>query len=72
MMTTLCRDCSRPLASPFRVYGDRGRVIIGCVSADHDGHLRPLSESSHWHNRPEAKKIRRGLSYRVPIGEVRS
>lgn len=30
-MTTLCRDCFRPLASPFRVYGDRGRVILGCV-----------------------------------------
>lgn len=54
-----CRICCRPLAAPARQFDARGKVVLGCVAADHDGHLVPLSESLRWHNRPEAKKLRK-------------
>ena len=58
-----CRLCCRNLSSPWRVYDERGHVMQGCVSPDHTGHLVPLSESLRWHNRPEAKKLRKELNW---------
>lgn len=55
----LCNVCCRPVAAPWRAHDERGRITLGCVSAAHDGHLTPLSESSRWHGRREAKSIRR-------------
>lgn len=72
LASAACRTCRRPIASPFRVYGDRGRVVAGCVSADHDGtHVTP-SESARWHNRKEAKAIRRATKARgvLPLAEA--
>lgn len=54
-----CRTCGRSVWSPWRVYNDHGRVVEGCVSMDHDGRLVTPSESARWHNRKEAKAIRR-------------
>lgn len=54
----LCNTCGRPAHSPFRVYDERGKVIAGCIDNWHTGHLVTPSESSLWHNRPEAKKMR--------------
>lgn len=55
----ICRTCLRPLSAPFRSWGQGGSIVSGCVAADHDGHLVGISESNRWHNRPEARKIRR-------------
>lgn len=56
-----CRTCARPVSSPFRVYDERGKVLSGCVAPDHDGQLTPATESMRWHNRAEARTIRREL-----------
>lgn len=54
-----CNTCCRPFASPFRIFDVRGKVTHGCVDECHTGHLVPISESSFWHNRREAKALRR-------------
>jgi hypothetical protein len=57
-----CPICTRPAYSPYRVYDERGRVVLGCVAAFHDDALRGIvGESSRWHFRPAAKAIRRTL-----------
>lgn len=53
-----CNTCGRAAGSPYRIFDARGKVIAGCVDDFHTGHLVTPSESSFWHNRPEAKKIR--------------
>lgn len=58
---TECRICFKPVSAPWRVYDERGRVIEGCVGADHDGHLVTPSESARWHARKEAKNLRRAI-----------
>lgn len=55
---TKCPTCGRAAGSPFRIYNDRGKVVHGCIDAFHSGHLM-LGESRCWHNRPEAKALRR-------------
>ena len=56
-----CLTCGRDVYSPYRTFDSRGRVTGGCVDASHTGKLTPISESSRWHNRLEAKKIRKRL-----------
>jgi hypothetical protein len=56
-----CATCGRAVSSPFRVYDSRGKVTLGCVAPDHEGHLIPATESARWHNRAEAHTIRREL-----------
>jgi len=56
---TTCRICGAPLVAPRRVFDDRGNVVSGCVASDHDGHLTALTASARWHNRKDAKQIRR-------------
>lgn len=56
---TLCGTCCRPVVSPARRIVD-GKIVEGCVSEAHTGQLPAMSETARWHNRPEAKKIRRG------------
>jgi len=58
MSQTNCNTCCNPVDQPYRVYDERGKVLQGCVDACHTGELVTPSESSFWHNRPEAKKIR--------------
>lgn len=53
-----CNICCRPAYSPFRVYDERGKVVMGCVGDAHTGQLITPSESARWHARPEAKKLR--------------
>lgn len=53
-----CLICTNALDKPYRVYGADGKVIGGCVSKAHTGHLVPMSESSFWHNSKNAKQIR--------------
>ena len=60
-----CNTCGRPADSPWRVYDQQGKVIHGCVDDFHTGHLIEVSESSRWHNRPEAKKIRKAMADRL-------
>jgi hypothetical protein len=59
--TVTCPSCCRAAGDPFREYDVHGRVRLGCVDAFHTGYLVTPSESSFWHARPEAKKIRRRL-----------
>jgi hypothetical protein len=56
-----CSICTRPANDPYRVYDTLGNVLAGCVAAQHTGHLVTPSASAWWHNRPEAKEIRRRL-----------
>lgn len=53
-----CPTCGRDGGSPFRQHDDRGKVTLGCVDAFHTGRYL-IGESSWWHNRPEAKALRR-------------
>jgi hypothetical protein len=57
-----CPICGRSAGSPYRVYDDRGKVISGCVSDFHTGHLVTPSESARFHSRKEAVSIRRKLA----------
>lgn len=54
-----CRICGKPVNAPYRVYDAHGKVLQGCVAADHDGQLVIPSESARWHNRATAKALRR-------------
>lgn len=54
-----CNTCCRTASNPWRVYDEHGKVTEGCVDDFHTGHLVPISESNRWHNRPQAKTIRR-------------
>jgi hypothetical protein len=56
-----CPICIRPGYDPYRVYDKLGKVLQGCVASFHDGRLVQISESNRWHNRPQAKAIRRSL-----------
>jgi hypothetical protein len=54
-----CNTCGKPATSPYRVYCNRGKVVQGCVDQFHTEALRGIiGESSFWHFRPEAKRIR--------------
>lgn len=55
----MCPICGRPANDPWRVHDGRGRVVEGCVGEAHTGHLVSPSESARWHNRPEARELRR-------------
>jgi hypothetical protein len=66
-----CNTCTRADHSPFREYDAFGKVINGCVDACHTDKLVSPSESSWWHSRKEAVKIRaitaraqKGLGYK--------
>ncbi len=58
---SVCNTCGKTAGAPYRVYDVRGKVVQGCVDDFHTGHLVTPSESSFWHNRPAAKKIRAAL-----------
>jgi hypothetical protein len=55
--STSCPICGRGPSIPARTFDVRGKVLSGCVDEFHTGHLT-LGESSFWHHRPEARKIR--------------
>jgi hypothetical protein len=57
-----CPICTRADNDPYRVYDERGEVIQGCVAAYHNGRLQEISASARWHNRKEAKAIRRSMA----------
>lgn len=59
-LSTTCPICGKAPSAPVRVF-DGGKVVQGCVDHFHTGHLVTPSESSFWHNRPEAKKIRAAI-----------
>jgi len=64
-----CPTCGKHRDAPYRVYDKRGKVTQGCVDDYHTGHLITHSESSYWHNRPEAKKIRASLKAMLKGGK---
>jgi hypothetical protein len=59
MSNQTCNTCGKSYDNPFRSYDYAGKVINGCVDKCHSGHLITISESNRWHNRIEAKQIRR-------------
>ena len=61
----VCRTCGRNLDQPYRVYDAFGKVVQGCIDADHD-HAFLIGESARWHNRKEAKAWRRYVAKRYP------
>lgn len=58
---TSCNTCGNSKYAPFRSYNEEDRIVMGCVDGFHTGHLVTPSQSSSWHVRPEAKKIRAAL-----------
>lgn len=52
-----CPTCCRHAAAPYRRHDVYGKVSEGCVDAIHGGHV--YGESARWHNRNEAKAIRK-------------
>ena len=52
-----CTTCCRPVQTPYRRHDQGGKVVQGCVDSSHEGHV--FGESGRWHNRPEAKLIRK-------------
>lgn len=56
-----CPSCGHTAGSPYRVYDSHGKVYRGCVDRFHNGALVTCSESNFWHNRPEAKRIRKAM-----------
>lgn len=54
---TTCPICGKAPWAPPRTSDARGKMLSGCVDEFHTGHLI-LGESSFWHYRAEAKKIR--------------
>jgi hypothetical protein len=53
-----CPICGQPAGSPYRSYDSRGKVVQGCVSEFHTGHLVTPSETAFWHSSTAAKKVR--------------
>ena len=69
----VCNLCFKEVSNPWRIYDAHGKVVHGCVSEAHTGHLVPISESSRWHNRKIAKALRRQLAKTQKVfTEVRS
>ena len=58
-ITNQCPTCTRGKYNPYRRFDARGKVIAGCVDDFHGEHLTPISADSAWHNRKEAKAIRK-------------
>lgn len=54
-----CAICGRPTDAPYRRYDATGRVIEGCIAAEHHGRL--IGESARWHNRVAAAHHRRAV-----------
>lgn len=59
--TDSCPTCTRSKYAPYRVYDQRGHVVQGCIDDFHTDHLTPLSECNRWHNRKEAKQMRKAI-----------
>lgn len=67
-----CPTCGRSAFAPYRRIVD-GRIVEGCVDAIHSDHVTPISNSGHWHNRKEAKEIRRAeLTHLRDLGKSTS
>jgi hypothetical protein len=58
---TQCPTCCRAPHSPFRVHGEHGKIVNGCIDPIHTAHLTPLSESMHWHMTAGAKRWRSSM-----------
>ena len=56
-----CNICGKAKGNPYRAYDQMGNIVQGCVSSYHDNALVPLSNTSDWHNRKEAKAISKSL-----------
>lgn len=52
-----CPLCRGARHLPHRRKNDSGYIVEGCVDASHSGHVH--GEDLRWHNRPEAKAIRK-------------
>ena len=61
-----CNICGKPANAPARRFDRSGRITEGCVDAFHMGHLVSPSASQAWHDRPEARRIRKALADSLP------
>lgn len=43
-----CPICCKPLDAPYRRLV-AGRIVEGCISTHHEGHLAPNSADARWH-----------------------
>ncbi len=61
MPNLTCNTCFRPLDKPFRIHDEGGKIVHGCVAADHTNYLISDSDDCKWHNRPQAAVIREAV-----------
>lgn len=58
-----CQTCGCDAGKPYRRAID-GKIVEGCISAFHTGHIpESQSESIAWHNRESAKAWRRKAKF---------
>lgn len=57
MTPNTCAICGKLPHQPIRRLVD-GKIVEGCISAFHSGHLAPGSADEAWHNRESAKAFR--------------
>lgn len=60
MTNPTCNTCCRSTHAPYRRRDERGKIVEGCVDACHSEHV--YGADAAWHNRPEARRIRKGLA----------
>ena len=58
-----CSTCTRDPGAPFRRHDTHGKITEGCIDECHTGHV--YGESAAWHNRAQAKKLRKETKDRL-------
>lgn len=64
--SNVCRTCGKPLSEPWRSRDADGKIWLGCVDSDHEGHLYRYDDL-RWHKRPEARKARLNVDRVGPL-----
>jgi hypothetical protein len=57
---SFCPTCTRSYELPYRRQDASGKIVEGCVDKCHTGHL--YGNSLAWHERKEAKAIRKSMA----------
>lgn len=58
--TATCNTCCKPATMPWRVRGENGDFVLGCIDSFHDG-----IHADSWHLRKEAVAYRKATAKRL-------
>lgn len=62
MCQKTCRTCTQPVDKPYRMVDATGKILYGCIVADHNDYIATLDveHPDHvWHWRQQAIAIRK-------------